>query len=110
MNPNDCDVSLAHDFLGFHQARGASLVERHATDVTKAKKAVGGKDGGKKTFSWSREEDFEQRRSFTPQVIFTASSSTRLLCVNLQQSDSREEAAEIFKVDATACIALGGKQ
>ncbi|CAM9732099.1 unnamed protein product [Pylaiella littoralis] len=50
------------------EARGASLVERHASDVTKAKKAAGGKDGGKKSFSWSREEDFEQRRSFTPQM------------------------------------------
>lgn len=50
------------------QARGASLVERHKVDPAKAKKAAGGKEGGKKTFSWSREEDFEQRRKFTPQV------------------------------------------
>lgn len=71
-------------FLGVHQARGASLVERHASDVSKAKKAAGGKDGGKKNFSWSREEDFEQRRSFTPQVKCTFSSSKRLLCLNLE--------------------------
>lgn len=43
-------------------------MERHASDVAKTKKAAGGKDGGKKNFSWSREEDFEQRRKFTPQV------------------------------------------
>lgn len=66
-----CGVFLAHVFLGVHQARGASLVERHASDVTKAKKAAGRKEGGKKNFSWSREEDFEQRRSFTPQVRCT---------------------------------------
>lgn len=68
------------------QARGASLVERHASDVSKAKKAAGGKDGGKKNFSWSREEDFEQRRNFTPQVRFTAASSTLLLCLHLVQN------------------------
>lgn len=51
------------------QARGASLVDRHKVDPSKAKKAAGGKEGGgKKTFSWSREEDFEQRKKFTPQV------------------------------------------
>lgn len=50
------------------QARGASLVERHKVEPGKAKKAAGGKEGGKKTFSWSREEDFEQRKKFTPQV------------------------------------------
>lgn len=57
------------------KARGASLVERHASDVTKAKKATGGKNGGKKNFSWSREEDFEQRRKFTPQVRNLRSAS-----------------------------------
>lgn len=51
------------------QARGASLVERHKVDPGKTKKAAaGGKEGGKKTFTWSREEDFEQRKKFTPQV------------------------------------------
>lgn len=50
------------------QARGASLVERHKVEPGKAKKAAGGKEGGKKTFTWSREEDFEQRKKFTPQV------------------------------------------
>lgn len=51
------------------QARGASLVDRHKVDPSKTKKAAGGKEGGgKKTFSWSREEDFEQRKKFTPQV------------------------------------------
>lgn len=49
------------------QARGASLVERHRDDTSKAKKSAG-KAGEKKSFSWSREEDFEQRRQFTPQV------------------------------------------
>lgn len=55
----------------FHypQARGASLVERYKAEPGKAKKAAGGKEGGKKTFSWSREEDFEQRKKFTPQVL-----------------------------------------
>lgn len=43
-------------------------MERHASDIIKAKKAAGGRDGGKKNFSWSREEDFEQRKKFTPQV------------------------------------------
>lgn len=55
-------------FCHLVQARGASLVERHRVDGDKAKKAAGTKDGGKKSFSWSREEDFEQRRRFTPQA------------------------------------------
>lgn len=37
-------------------------------DGDKAKKAAGKKDGSKTSFSWSREEDFEQRRRFTPQA------------------------------------------
>lgn len=42
-------------------------MERHRIDASKAKKTAGGQDG-KKSFSWNREEDFEQRRRFTPQV------------------------------------------
>lgn len=57
-----------YSFTFCAQARGASLVDRHKVDGSKAKKAAAAKDGGKKTFSWSREEDFEQRRRFTPQV------------------------------------------
>eukprot|EP00752_Nemacystus_decipiens_P012895 g11415.t1 len=61
--------AAAEELMAKHrEARGASLVERHASDVSKAKQAAGEKNGGKKNFSWSREEDFEQRRKFTPQM------------------------------------------
>lgn len=81
------------------QARGASLVERHASDVTKAKKATGGKDGGKKNFSWSREEDFEQRRKFTPQVRDLPPQRYFLRCANAWYIRFRARGGKLSLVD-----------
>lgn len=63
------EEAAAEELMAKHrEARGATLVERHKMDGDKAKKAAGKKDGSKTSFSWSREEDFEQRRRFTPQM------------------------------------------
>eukprot|EP00903_Cladosiphon_okamuranus_P006209 g6104.t1 len=82
--------AAAEELMAKHrEARGASLVERHASDVIKAKKAAGGKNGGKKNFSWSREEDFEQRRKFTPQMYEELVQKSHDLDTKFSRSISR---------------------
>ncbi|CAM9512923.1 unnamed protein product [Scytosiphon promiscuus] len=82
--------AAAEELMAKHrEARGASLVERHASDVTKAKKAAGGKDDRKKNFSWSREEDFEQRRKFTPQMYEELVQKSHELDTRFSRSISR---------------------
>ncbi|CAM9730511.1 unnamed protein product, partial [Ectocarpus sp. 13 AM-2016] len=82
--------AAAEELMAKHrEARGASLVERHASDVSKAKKAAGGRDGGKKTFSWSREDDFEQRKKFTPQMYEELVQKSQELDSKFSRSISR---------------------
>ncbi|CAM9284777.1 unnamed protein product [Ectocarpus sp. 6 AP-2014] len=82
--------AAAEELMAKHrEARGASLVERHASDVSKAKKAAGGRDGGKKSFSWSREEDFEQRKKFTPQMYEELVQKSQELDSKFSRSISR---------------------
>ncbi|CBJ26574.1 expressed unknown protein [Ectocarpus siliculosus] len=82
--------AAAEELMAKHrEARGASLVERHASDVSKAKKAAGGGDGGKKSFSWSREEDFEQRKKFTPQMYEELVQKSQELDSKFSRSISR---------------------
>ncbi|CAM9248132.1 unnamed protein product [Laminaria digitata] len=82
--------AAAEELMAKHrEARGASLVERHKVEPGKAKKAAGGKEGGKKTFSWSREEDFEQRKKFTPQMYEELLQKSQDLDTRFSRSISR---------------------
>lgn len=82
--------AAAEELMAKHrEARGASLVERHKVEPGKAKKAAGGKEGGKKTFTWSREEDFEQRKKFTPQMYEELLQKSQELDTRFSRSISR---------------------